>query len=152
MWLATWALVGVEAMALLNSRQSGWSSRLVAAGVNTSAKALLVCALLVFFGSFSRAYFNVAYYFFFQLLLTAAPPSLRALQRQTSGLLGWLGSIVRNHPGVIRALILADENLFPSEPQNIDRNWLLLVVSNAVLAIVAACLIFRRREVPYGAD
>jgi hypothetical protein len=43
-------------------------------------------------------------------------------------------------------------NLFPSTPYGFSREWLLLVLANAAIAILLACLAFRRREVPYGAD
>ena len=151
MWIVIWVLVGVETVALLNVGHASWTTALIA-GINTMAKALLMCTLLAFFGSFSRAYFNVAYYFLLQLFLTATPAALRLWERQTSGFLGWVGSIVRHHPGIISALVFIDTNLFPTEPRTIDRSWLLLVASNAAIAIVGTCLIFRRREVPYGAD
>jgi hypothetical protein len=54
---------------------------------------------------------------------------------------------------VIGALRTIQDNLYPETPLvPFDRNWLLKVFSNAAIALLLACLIFRRREVPYGAD
>jgi hypothetical protein len=116
---------------------------LCALGVNASARAFLSCSLLALFGSMSRAYFNVAYYFFLQILLSAGPGVLRMFRDKP---------FIHDHPEIQKALLWAAANLYPAEPANIDRDWLLLVFSNAAILLVLACLIFRRREVPYGTD
>ena len=59
----------------------------------------------------------------------------------------------RAHPAVGQTLTIINRNLFPSMPTNgIDRIWLVMVVTNAIVAVTLACFIFRMREVPYGAD
>jgi ABC-type transport system involved in multi-copper enzyme maturation permease subunit len=110
---------------------------MAAALINAGADAVLVVALLTFFGSFTRAYFNVALYLVLQISLGIA--------------LGF-AALGRRWPWVTNALQHVMNNLFPDAPPSFDRQWLLLVLSNAAVALVLACLIFRRREVPYGAD
>ena len=105
--------------------------------VHTGADVVLVVSLLTFFGSFTRAYFNVALYLVLQISLGIA--------------LGF-AAMGRRWPWVTNALQQITNNLFPDAPRSLDRQWLLLVLSNAAVALVLACLIFRRREVPYGAD
>lgn len=104
--------------------------------VHSMASALLVVSLLALIGSFTRAYYNVALYFgtmmFLGLLL---PISLRKFPEP-----------------VTRVLQVISDNLFPGAPPRFTTGWLLLVTCNAVIALVLACLIFRRREVPYGAE
>ena len=57
------------------------------------------------------------------------------------------------HPSVIGTLHTIHDNVYPDPPLvPFDRNWLLKVFGNAAAALLLACLIFRRREVPYGAD
>jgi ABC-2 type transport system permease protein len=104
--------------------------------VHSMAAALLVVSLLTLIGSFTRAYFNVALYFGTMIFLgLAIPISARKLPEQ-----------------VTSALQAISRNLFPDAPPRFSPDWLLLVACNAVLALVLACLIFRRREVPYGAE
>ncbi|HYK02542.1 MAG TPA: hypothetical protein VE974_12365 [Thermoanaerobaculia bacterium] len=104
--------------------------------VHSMAAALLVVSLLTLFGSFTRAYFNVALYFGTMMFL---------------GLL--TGISARKFPEeVTRALTAISRNLYPDAPSRFSTEWLLLVASNAAIALVLACLVFRRREVPYGAE
>jgi ABC-type transport system involved in multi-copper enzyme maturation permease subunit len=104
--------------------------------VHSMAAALLVVSLLTLLGSFTRAYFNVALYFGLMIFLgLLIPVSARKLPEQ-----------------VTRGLQAMSQNLFPDAPSRFTTDWLLLVTCNAVLALVLACLIFRRREVPYGAE
>lgn len=105
--------------------------------LNTAVNAVLTVSLLTFFGSFTRAYFNVAIYLVLQIGLGVGLS---------------FASIGRRHPELARALQRIIDNLFPDAPGALDRQWLLVVLSNAAIALVLACLIFRRREVPYGAD
>ncbi len=119
-----------------------WSQRLAAdfigaALVNSMAESLFTIALLTFFGSFTRAYFNVGIFLTLQVGLSVTM-ALAALSRK------W--------PSLPRVLEQVNRNLFPDAPGSIDAQWLLLVLSNAAVALALACLIFRRREVPYGAD
>lgn len=105
--------------------------------LNTAANAVLTVSLLTCFGSFLRAYFNVALYLVLQISLGIA--------------LGF-AAVGRRNPALAAALQRVMDNLFPDAPRSLDRQWLLLIFSNAAIALVLACLIFRRREVPYGAD
>jgi ABC-type transport system involved in multi-copper enzyme maturation permease subunit len=99
---------------------------------------ILTVSLLTFFGSFSRAYFNVALYVVLRIGLSMLPPILSMTRRDFT--------IVN------RAVMFIDWNLYPDAPSRFDGPWLLLVLSNAAIALVLACLVFRNREVPYGAD
>jgi ABC-type transport system involved in multi-copper enzyme maturation permease subunit len=110
---------------------------LATALVNTSIEAVLTVALLTFLGSFTRAYFNVALYLVLQVAL---------------GMTIGFASVGRRWPELTEVLQHVMNNLFPEPPRSLDRQWLLLVLSNAAVALVLACLVFRRREVPYGAD
>ena len=103
--------------------------------LHTAAMAVLTVALLTLFGSLTRAYLNAAIYVVLSIALGALPPML-----------------ANRYPDVARALMFVEQNLFPSPPPALSGKWLLLVFSNALVALVLACLAFRRREVPYGAD
>jgi hypothetical protein len=59
---------------------------------------------------------------------------------------------LRGHMEVDRVLLTIDQNLFPDLPPRLDPVWIMMVLSNAAVALLIACLVFRRREVPYGAD
>jgi len=108
-----------------------------AAAVNAAVDSLFTVALLVFFGSFTRAYFNVGIYLFLQVGLTVAISVAAAMRR---------------FPALVRVLDETSRNLFPDAPRGLDAQWLLVLLSNAAVALLLACLIFRNREVPYGAD
>lgn len=105
--------------------------------LNVATTSVLVVSLLVFFASFTRAYYNAAIYVGLQIVL---------------GIVMALVAMGRRYPTVSRALQQVMNNLFPEEPRALDTPWLLMVLSNAAVALVFACLIFRRREVPYGGD
>lgn len=120
--------------------------------VNAVSGAALTCALLAFFGSFLRAYFNIALYWLIQILLGLVKNLFVASQLAKDGFLGWIHRMLVEYPQVDRALDWITRNLFADEPRGWDREWLLMVWSNALVAIVLACFLFRRREVPYGAD
>lgn len=102
---------------------------------NAMTGPLLIVSVLALLGSVTRAYFNVAAYWALQMLLGA----LLAFRRKLPESVGAAAQFVEN-------------NLFPDTPYGFSREWLLLVLSNAAIAILLACLAFRRREVPYGAD
>lgn len=134
--LAVWIGALIAALAELAFRSFGEFTPIATSFVNSLGSSLLVVALLTFFGSFMRAYFNVATYFLLQIFL---------------GVLVGIGA--RKFPAAVtRALTSVMQNLFPDAPPRLERDWLLLVTCNAAIALVLACLIFRRREVPYGAE
>lgn len=129
-----------------------WRTALAAALVS-ALKVLLVCCLLAFFGSFSRSYVNVGIYLGAQILLSMITGMLGMMKNAVSGEMGAVGAILRAHPGVLRGLNAITNNLFPDGPSiPFDRNWILMMVSNASVALLLACVVFSRREVPYGAD
>jgi ABC-type transport system involved in multi-copper enzyme maturation permease subunit len=116
-------------------------------------KTLLVCALLAFFGSFSRSYVNVGIYLGGQILLSMLFGLLSMMKSAVSGEMGKIGAILREHPAVLETFGAVHRNLFPDDPAiPFDRNWILLTLCNASAALLLACVIFSRREVPYGAD
>ncbi len=115
---------------------------------NTAAETLLACSLLVLFGSLTRAYFNAAIYVAGQVGLAILAGVLGLIRMSR----GAVGQFLSQHTGIERGLAVVTNNLFPEAPLGLDRNWMLMVLSNAAIALVLACLAFRRREVPYGAD
>lgn len=120
--------------------------------VNEGTKALIVCALLAFFGSFLRAYFNVAMYLLGSIMLQALVAGLPVIQNAKKGFFAVIGRILTNNPWIGRSLRWLVENVYPQPPRDIDGPWMLLVASNAVIIVILTCLVYRRREVPYGAD
>lgn len=140
--LAVWTAMAAGAVTeiagrLIKGGAIPWEG--LGAGVlNTAADSLLVVAILALFGSFTRAYQNAALYVGGLIGLAMLSGVLRLSQRVP--------------PFVHRALAWIDNNVYPEAPPRFDRDWLLLVLSNAALALLLACLAFRRREVPYGAD
>ena len=116
--------------------------------IHSFADTILICALLAFFGSFTRAYFNLAIYFVLMIGLGVGQGMLSMFRSTNSALGNWLYS----HAIVEQSVAAVSRNLFPDAPPLFDWRWLLMVLSNAALALVAACFIFRNREVPYGAD
>ena len=118
-----------------------------------AAQAVLVCSLMALFGSFTRSYLNVAIYLGGQIVLSLFAGVLDFIRRLDSGVWAAAGAFLREHPGVISAVRSVHENLYPSFPAApFDRNWHLMVFGNAAVALLLACLVFRKREVPYGAD
>lgn len=135
-WIAALVAFASELVArLASTRPVPWSALSVGL-LNALADTVLVVALLALLGTLTRAYYNVAVYFFVMISLNIAM-SLGARKLPKMAL---------------DALRFVERNLFPDAPPRFDRDWLLLVLSNAVIAIVLACFAFRRREVPYGAD
>lgn len=116
--------------------------------VNTAAGVVLTCALLVLFGSFTRAWFNAAIYVALDLGFMVGLSVLGMIRQTRTD----MGAFLTQHLAIERTLIAIQDNLFPEAPRVLDRDWLLLVLSNAAVALLLACLAFRRREVPYGAD
>jgi ABC-type transport system involved in multi-copper enzyme maturation permease subunit len=119
----------------------------------TALKALLVCCLLALFGSFSRSYVNVGIYIGGQILSSMIFGLLSMMKNAVSGEMGRIGALLRQYPAVLDAFSAIRRNLFPDGPNiPFDRNWILMMLCNASAALLLACVIFSRREVPYGAD
>ncbi|HEX6088019.1 MAG TPA: ABC transporter permease subunit [Thermoanaerobaculia bacterium] len=116
--------------------------------LNSATDTILVVALLALLGSVTRAYFNIAIYMIGMIGLSLSGVIL-AFVRQTQNA---VGRFLNEHTGIERALAAIERNLFPDPPPRLDAAWTLLVLSNAAIALLLACLAFRRREVPYGAD
>lgn len=116
--------------------------------LNSATDTILVIALLALFGSLTRAYFNVAFYVLGMIGLSVGA-TLLAFVRQTNNA---MGRFLNEHTSIERGLNVIDRNLFPDLPPRLDAAWTLMVLSNAAVVLLLACLVFRRREVPYGAD
>lgn len=136
-FMASMAGAGAELLGRALLTEAVPAKRIAVALLNTTGEVALIAALLTLAGSFTRAYFNVALYLVVQVSLGIA-----------AGVL----SVGRRFPVVLNVLEEVSGNLYPDAPPTLDARWLLLVASNAAVALVLACLIFRRREVPYGAD
>jgi len=134
-WLAAVAAAGFEAAGAALDGRTQWTAIGIALS-SSFADSLLIVALLAFFGSVTRAYYNVVIWVGAQLLLLI----LLAFGAR------------RFPPELLKAIRWVHGNLFPETPSGFDRNWLLLVACNAAIALLLACLAFRNREVPYGAD
>jgi hypothetical protein len=106
--------------------------------LNTAVLAILTVSLLTLFGSLTRAYLNVAVYMVLQAALSVLPMLLSLDRARFAALSRWITVI--------------DQNLYPPAPPGFHWPLLLLVLSNAGVALVLACFVFRSREVPYGAD
>lgn len=150
--IAVWVAAIVAALCELAGRAM-WSDALALETIGVSmtnafADAIFTVSLLTLLGSLTRAYFNVAIYFGVQIAFGA-----------TSGFFGFMrnsrtaiGRFLNEHIAIERAFLFVDRNLFPEFPPGFHRDWLLMVLSNAAIALVLACVAFRRREVPYGAE
>lgn len=155
--LAVWVAIGVIfASDVIGRLVAGtpivW--RAAAATVLVAAlKVLLDCALLAFFGSFTRSYMNIGIYLGGQILLSMVYGMLGMIKNAVTGEMGIAGAFLRRHPAVIEGFGAVNKNLFPDSPTILfDRNWILMMLCNASVALLLACVVFSRREVPYGAD
>lgn len=139
--LIVWSAAAIAASAEIIARAmltpDVQAARIGIALLNAMAESILTVSLLTFLGSISRAYFNVAIYVGLQVVLSIVLA---------------IAALGRRFPMVVRGIEEITNNLFPDAPRALDPHWLLLVLSNAAVALVIACLIFRKREVPYGAD
>jgi ABC-type transport system involved in multi-copper enzyme maturation permease subunit len=135
-WLATLTAFAFECAGRVVRGDVPWRSLSISL-VNVSADVVLTVSLLALLGSLTRAYFNAAIYVGLQIALSMAMGVL---------------TMARKYPEVGRVLAVVEKNLFPEVPPRFDRDWMLLVFSNAAVAILLACIAFRNREVPYGAD
>ena len=137
--LAVWlgAVVGLtgETVGRLVTGPVPWDA-LLSAFLFATIDAILVVSLLAMFGSFTRGYTNVELYIGIQIVL------LMILAFARGKLPVWLATAIK----------FVQNNLFPDAPPAFDVDWLLLILSNAAIALVIACFAFSKREVPYGAD
>ena len=153
LWLAIAVIYGTDVTARLLAGHSVSGMEGGGMAVAVAAQAALVCALMALFGSFTRSYLNVALYIGGQIFLSLIEGVLQFIERVERGKFAALGAFLRNHPGVSSTFSTIHENIYPTPPPiPFDRNWLLMVFTNAAVALLLACLVFRRREVPYGAD
>lgn len=135
-WIGACVAVTAEAIGRMASGDVPWSA-LGRMFVNTAAVTVLTVSLLTLFGSVTRAYLNAAIYVVLSIGLSMLPV-----------VLGFAGA----PQSIGRAVMLVDHNLYPEAPTGLYAEFLLMVLSNAAVALVLACWFFRNREVPYGAD
>lgn len=150
--VVVWTAAAIAFLSELIGRIA-WSERIpwrvmLAILVNTAAGVVLTCALLVLFGSLTRAWFNAAIYLALDIGFVISLSVLGMIRVTRTA----MGTFLNQHLAIERTLTVVQENLFPDAPRVLDRNWLLLVLSNVAVALLLACLAFRRREVTYGAD
>jgi len=152
-WVAVAIMFGSDVVGRLIAGTSiAWRPALAAALVSL-LKVLFVCSLLAFLGSFSRSYVNIGIYIAAQILLPMISGLLGMMRNAVSGEMAVFGAFLRKHPAIMEAMAKINYNLFPDAPMiPFDRNWMVMVASNASVALLLACVIFSRREVPYGAD
>lgn len=136
-WTAALCAFAAETIGRLIGGNVPWTI-LGSALLNTAADTILTVSLLTLLGSLTRAYLNVAIYIVVMIGIAFVTPVLR---------------MVKSTPEfVFQALAAAERNLYPDVVPRFDHDWLLLVLSNAAVALLLACFAFRNREVPYGAD
>ena len=109
--------------------------------------ALQTIALLVFLGSITRSYFNVAIYIGLEATLSVTQAMLGMLHMR-----GALAAFLQRYPQIERGVMMVDDVLYPAMPQQVSGGWFARVALVAIIAIVLACLAFERREIPYGMD
>jgi ABC-type transport system involved in multi-copper enzyme maturation permease subunit len=124
-----------------------WKS-MISSSANVGLFIVLVCALLALLGSFTRSFNNVALY----VLMKIALVLIIGVLRMPIGGPTRLSLFMEAHPAIIKSIVAVDSNLYPSIPDNLQGAFTVLVLTNASVALFLACLLFRRREVPYGAD
>lgn len=151
--LAVWLASLVPAVCELAGRamwgSGGLQARVIGTALlNSAADTLLAVSLLALLGSLTRAWLNIAIYMTALIGLSMTAVVL-ALVRQSRNA---VGRFLNEHTAIERALQVVDANLFPELPPQLDPQWFLMVLSNAAVALLLACLAFRNREVPYGAD
>lgn len=148
-WLATIVAAVCELAGRAIWGDTGLQARAIGSALlNSATDTILAVALLALLGSVTRAYFNIAVYVVLMIGLNVSF-GVFAFVRQTGSAVGrWLNE----HAAIERGLQVIDRNLFPELPPRLDAAWTLMVLSNAAIALLLACLAFRRREVPYGAD
>lgn len=151
-WISLWLPFAIYVVVRLIARGVHDWTGLFAAAVHRTSAMLLICALLALFGSFTRAYFNIAIYLALSIGFSALLGFL-GLLGSGRDMFGALGRFIADNPAIASGVRTVDANLFPDPPGgSFDRLWLVMVLSNALVALCAACVLFNRREVPYGAD
>jgi ABC-type transport system involved in multi-copper enzyme maturation permease subunit len=152
-WVATVVVFGSDIVGrLIAGTPIAWRTACAAALVS-ALKVLFVCSLLAFLGSFSRSYVNIGIYIAAQILLPMISGLLGMMQNAGSGEMAVIGAFLRRNPAILKAMAKINYNLFPDTPTiPFDRNWIVMILCNASVALLLACVIFSRREVPYGAD
>ena len=151
--LVVWLAAAVAALCELAGRalwsDGGLQARAIGTALlNSATDTILTVSFLALLGSLTRAYFNIAIYLVGMIGLSMSGVVL-AFVRQTQNA---VGRFLNEHKAIERGLTVIDNNLFPELPPRLDAAWTLMVLSNAAIALLLACLAFRRREVPYGAD
>jgi ABC-type transport system involved in multi-copper enzyme maturation permease subunit len=136
-WLAALVPFACEVIGRLIKGEVPWHA-MGSTLLNTAVLAILTVSLLTLLGSLTRAYLNVALYMVLQIALGVAP-MLLSLDRE-------------RFAAISRGIAVIQQNLYPSAMPGLNWQWLLLVLSNAGVALTLACFVFRSREVPYGAD
>ena len=128
--------------------EEDFAASMLATPLNAAATFIIAAALFALFGSMSRSYINVAIYFILETLLYAATPILRGIE---SGHYA-ISPFFKAHPGIREGVLKVTQNVFPQVSAAFEWRWMMMVISNGAVALLLACLIFRGREVPYGAD
>jgi ABC-type transport system involved in multi-copper enzyme maturation permease subunit len=152
-WVATVVVFGSDVVGrLIAGTPIAWRSACAALLVS-ALKVLFVCSLLAFLGSFSRSYVNIGIYIAAQILLPMITGLLGIMRNAGSGEMAVIGAFLRRHPSILEAMAKINYNLFPDAPViPFDRGWIVMMLCNSSVALLLACVIFSRREVPYGAD
>jgi ABC-type transport system involved in multi-copper enzyme maturation permease subunit len=152
-WVAVVIMFGSDIIGrLIAGTPVAWRSACAAALVS-ALKVLFLCSLLAFLGSFSRSYVNIGIYIAAQILLPMISGLLGIMRNAASGEMAVIGAFLRRNPAILQGMAKINYNLFPDTPMiPFDRNWIVMVLCNASVALLLACVIFSRREVPYGAD
>lgn len=150
--LAVWAAAIAAALCELAGRAI-WGEGVPAAIIgstllNVAADTILTVSLLTLLGSLTRAYFNIAIYFAAMIGFSMLMFVLGLIRQSRNA----VGRFLNEHIAIERGLSIVDKNLFPDLPPRLEGPWILMVLANAAVALLLACLAFRRREVPYGAD
>ena len=154
--LAIWIVIGSGLAGQLTgllfaAPHEAWPP-MIAGAAALAIEAMLVSALLAFFGACTRAYFNVAIYLGVQILLAMWVTTLQDIQPDMPGIIGRSAAFLRSHPSIARFFTVVTDNLFPDRPASLAAGWIVLIVCNAAIVLLLACIRFRNREVPYGAD
>lgn len=153
-WLLTWVPRLIELIFRLGAGQKVDFLSFLGRTVNLSIEPLIVVSILVLFGALTRSYMNVACYFLLSMIMGLAVAGSAEARRTTiGGIIGAIGRFLNRHPWIDTAIRAVHDNVFPNlAGETLQLSAILLVVSNSAVALLAASLIFRRREVPYGAD
>lgn len=148
-WLAAFVCAAFELTGRALWGESAVPFAAIGSGlVNVMAGSILAVSLLALLGSLTRAYLNIAIYLGVMIGINMTEVVLGLLRVSRNA----LGEFLTRHTEIDRALLVVENNLFPDAPLAIEGRWMLMVLVNAMVALLLACLAFRRREVPYGAD